>query len=102
MKIQKGDTILVAKGKDRLKKAKVLATNPKKGTILAENVNLRTKHQKARKQGEKGQKVQVPNYLSAANVMLVCPKCNAATRVGYKFSGDKKVRVCKKCKAEIK
>ena len=33
--------------------------------------------------------------------MLVCPKCNKATRVGHAVVGDKKVRVCKKCGKNI-
>jgi large subunit ribosomal protein L24 len=32
--------------------------------------------------------------------MLVCPNCGPS-RVGHKFEGDKKVRVCKKCGNEI-
>ncbi|MFQ7044910.1 MAG: 50S ribosomal protein L24, partial [Christensenellales bacterium] len=36
-----------------------------------------------------------------SNVMLVCPKCGKATRVGHAYEGDKKVRVCKKCGKNI-
>ena len=32
----------------------------------------------------------------------VCPKCGKTTRVEYKVENDKKVRVCKKCGANIK
>jgi large subunit ribosomal protein L24 len=34
-------------------------------------------------------------------VQCVCPKCGKATRAASKLVGDKKVRVCKKCGAEI-
>jgi large subunit ribosomal protein L24 len=33
--------------------------------------------------------------------MLYCEKCKKATRISYKLSGDKKVRVCKHCAAEL-
>ncbi len=31
----------------------------------------------------------------------VCPKCNKGTRVAHKIEGDKKIRVCKHCGAEL-
>ena len=39
--------------------------------------------------------------IDESNVMLVCPKCGKATRVGHAYEGDKKVRVCKKCGKNI-
>ena len=44
-------------------------------------------------------KIETPIYVS--KVQLVCPKCGKGTRVGYKLADGKKVRVCKKCGAEI-
>ena len=35
-------------------------------------------------------------------VGVVCPKCGKVTRIEYKVQKDNKVRVCKKCNAEIK
>ena len=44
--------------------------------------------------------LKAPIY--ASKVMLVCEKCNKATRISYKILPDgKKVRVCKKCAAEL-
>jgi large subunit ribosomal protein L24 len=43
--------------------------------------------------------VEAPIHIS--NVMLVCPNCDEAVRVGFKFEDDKKVRVCKRCDANI-
>ena len=43
--------------------------------------------------------METPIY--AAKVMRVCPKCSKPTRHAVKLVGDKKVRVCKKCNAEI-
>ena len=61
-----------------------------------------TKHQKARAQGQPGGIVHKEAYIDASNVMLVCAKCGKATRVAHKVLEDgKKVRVCKKCGAQI-
>jgi large subunit ribosomal protein L24 len=68
---------------------------------LAEGLNLVKKHRRPRKEGEKGQRIEVPAKLNVSNAMLVCPKCGKATRVGYKKTADNKFRQCKKCKAEF-
>ena len=57
--------------------------------------------QKAQKQGQEGGIIKVETPIYASKVQLVCPKCGKATRVAHKVTGDKKVRVCKKCGAEI-
>jgi hypothetical protein len=33
--------------------------------------------------------------------MLICPKCGKMTRIGYEVKGNKKSRICKKCKSQI-
>jgi large subunit ribosomal protein L24 len=101
MKIKKGDTVLITSGKDRRKKGKVLTSFPPERKVIVEGINIRKKHQKPRRTGEKGQIVQLPGPLDISNVKLICPKCGKATRIGYKISGGKKYRICKKCKQEI-
>lgn len=101
MKIKKGDQVLIIKGKDKGKKAKVLRGFPEKSKILVEGVNIRKKHQRPKKEGEKGQIVEVPVPFPVSNVKLICPKCGKPARVGYKVENKKKYRVCKKCNQEI-
>jgi len=101
MKIKKGDTVLIISGKDKGRKGKILEVSPKENRILVEGINLRKKHQRPRRTGEKGQIVELPAPIDIANVKLICPKCGKATRVGYKISGEKKYRICKKCGQEI-
>lgn len=98
MKVKKSDTVLVISGKNRGKKGKILRAFPKESRILVEGVNLRKKHQRPKKSGEKGQIIQLPGLISVSNVKVVCPKCEKAVRVGFKFSEKNKVRICKKCK----
>jgi large subunit ribosomal protein L24 len=101
MKIKEKDIVLIISGKYRGKKGKVLVASPKEGKILVEGINIKKKHQKPKKQGEKGQIIEKPSAIPASNAKLVCPKCGQATRVGYKLVDKKKYRICKKCSQEI-
>jgi large subunit ribosomal protein L24 len=101
MKIKKEDLVIITKGKDRGKKGKIIKALPKENKIVVEGLNLVKKHLKPRKRGEKGQVILIPRAISVANVKLICPKCNQASRIGYLFSDDSKSRICKKCQAVI-
>ena len=101
MKIHKNDQVLIISGKDRGKKAKVLQAFPKEERILVEGANIRKKHIKPKKSGEKGQIVEMPGPIDSSNVKIICPKCKKTCRVSYKKEGKKKYRICKKCQAEI-
>ena len=101
MNIRKDDKVVVLSGKDKGKQGKILTADPKAAKVIVEGVNVATKHQKPRKQGEEGGIIKVETPIYASKVQLVCPKCGKATRVGHKLVDGKKVRVCKKCGAEI-
>ena len=101
MNIKKDDKVVVLSGKDKGKEGKILSADRKALKVIVEGVNVATKHQKPRKQGEEGGIIKVETPIYASKVQLVCPKCGKATRVAHKIEGDKKVRVCKKCGAEI-
>ena len=99
-KLKKGDKVKILGGKDRDKNGKVLKVFPADRKALVEGINLVKKHIRPRREGEKGQRVEIPAKINLSKLMLVCPKCGKATRVGFK-TGDNKVRVCKKCQSEI-
>ena len=101
MKIKKDDKVIVLSGKDKGKQGKILSADPKAMKVVVEGVNVATKHQKPMKQGQEGGIIKVETPIYASKVQLVCPKCDKGTRVGYKLVDGKKVRVCKKCGAEI-
>ncbi|MBU3934618.1 50S ribosomal protein L24 [Patescibacteria group bacterium] len=101
MKIHKNDQVLVISGKDRAKTGKILRVLTSENTVLIEGINLKKKHLKPKRSGEKGQIVQVPAPLHASNVKLICPKCAKAVKSGYKIEKGKKYRFCKKCGQEI-
>ncbi len=100
--IKKGDTVVVLSGKDKGKKGKVLTVGTSKRTVIAEGINMVTKHTKARKAGETGGIVKQEAPIFACKVMVVCPKCNKPTRVGYQLTEDGgKMRVCKHCSENL-
>ena len=101
MKIRKGDTVLIISGKDRGKTGKVLKALPKERRLLIEGVNLRKKHIRPKKEGEKGQIIRMPSPIDVSNVKIICSKCGKPTRVGYRIEDDKKYRICKKCGKEF-
>ena len=101
MNIKKDDKVIVLSGKDKGKQGKVLSADPKAMKVVVEGVNVATKHQKPMKQGQDGGIIKVETPIYVSKVQLVCPKCGKATRVGHKIADGKKVRVCKKCGAEL-
>jgi large subunit ribosomal protein L24 len=101
MNIRSNDTVVVLSGRDKGKTGKVISADPKGGKVIVEGVNLAKRHQKPRRQGEAGGIIRKETPIYAAKVMRVCPKCDKPTRPAHKISGETKVRVCKKCGAEI-
>jgi large subunit ribosomal protein L24 len=101
MKIKKNDQVKILSGKDKGKTGKVLTVLPEENRLLVEGLNLIKKHVRPKKQGEKGQRVEVPGKINISKVMFVCPKCGKATRVAFRVTDDKKYRVCRKCNSEV-
>lgn len=100
MRIKKDDMVIVLSGQDKGKKGKVLKTFPKAGRVIVEGINIQTKHQKQTPK-EAAEIKHVEGPIDASNVMLLDPKTNEPTRVGYKVDSGKKVRVSKKSGEEI-
>ena len=101
MNIRRDDTVIVLSGRDKGTKGKVLSADPKAGKVIVEGVSVAKVHQKPRRQGEEGGIIKRETPIYACKVQLVCPKCDKGVRVGHKIVDGKKVRVCKKCGAEI-
>ena len=103
--IKKDDTVVVISGESKGSRGKVIAASPEEGKVIVAGVNIVSKHNKARRQGENSSIIKTEGALYASKVQLVCPKCDKGvrTKVGYKTVGDKqvKVRLCAKCGAEI-
>jgi large subunit ribosomal protein L24 len=87
MKIRKDDNVIVVSGKDKGKTGKVTAAFPKEDRIIVAGVNMRTKHQKSRRQDQKGKVVEIEAPLNVSNVMLVID--GKPTRVNKARRGKK-------------
>ena len=117
MKVRKGDLVQVLSGKDRGKQGRVLESRPKEGRVVVENLNVVKRHTRPRpirdssrmgaQQIRPGGVIDKPAPLPASNVMVVCPTCKRATRVGMEVKDVKgapvRVRVCRRsdCGQEI-
>jgi len=97
MRVKKDDMVQIMTGKDRGKRGKVLQVFPQLNRIVVENLNIMTKNVRARREREKGQKIQFAAPVHYSNVQLVCGKCNKVTRAAVKIVNGKKTRVCAKC-----
>lgn len=95
-KLKKEDNVQVITGKDKGKNGRILKILRDKDRVIVEGVNLVKKAKKRRKQQDRGGIVEIEAAIHSSNLMIVCKKCGP-TRVGYKFEGDKKARVCRKC-----
>jgi len=101
MKIKKGDKIKVITGKDKNLEGKVEKVYSSGRKILVLNINTYKKHIKKNEKMPQGGRVDLPRPINISKVMLVCPKCNKKTRVGYLVEKSKKYRICKKCGSKI-
>lgn len=101
MNIKKGDNVIVITGKDAGKQGKVLRVLAEENKLLVEGVNTKKKHQRPRKEGAKGQVIDMLHPVDRSNVALYCTSCGKGVRIGAKLNGGKKSRVCKKCGKEI-
>ena len=117
MKIREGDLVQVLSGKDRGTQGHVIKAQPSEGRVLVENLNIVKRHTRPRpikdssrmggQQVAPGGVIEKPAPINISNVMIVCPVCNRATRVGFKIREVKgqrvKVRVCRRadCGQEI-
>jgi large subunit ribosomal protein L24 len=97
-RIKKDDKVKVIAGKDKGKIGKVLKVIRKKNRALVENVNMVKRHAKPSAQNRQGGIIEGEAPIHWSNLMLMCGKCMAPTRIKIQRLDDgKKVRACSKC-----
>lgn len=96
-RLKKNDEVTVVAGSDKGKKGKILLVDPKKGRVLIEGINKKTKHVKATQENPKGGILKIERPVATSNVMFFCDKCKKGVRLGVEMKGDKKIRVCRAC-----
>ena len=100
LKIKKGDRVQVLQGKDRGKTGEVTRVLPTQRKVIVDGVNVAKKHLKPTRATMQGGIIDKEMPIHVSNVALVCPKCGP-TRIGYKFEGTNKVRICRKCERDV-
>jgi large subunit ribosomal protein L24 len=103
-RIKKGDTVEVIAGDDRQMRGEVMRVISRENRVVVSGVGMVIKHQNAQRAGRsqmQGGRIQFEAPINLSNVMLVCPKCDQATRIGFEIIDGGKVRTCRKCGESI-
>jgi large subunit ribosomal protein L24 len=101
--IKKNDTVQVISGRDKGKSGRVLAVNRESGRVLVEHVMMVKRHTRPNPAKQiKGGIAERESPIAVSSLMVVCPGCNKATRIGHHVdvvAGGKtrRTRVCRKC-----
>jgi large subunit ribosomal protein L24 len=108
LKIKRDDMVRVIAGKDRGKEGRVVRVLPAEGRIMVDGVALAKKHErtgarrsKSGQQLQQGGIIDMETFIDVSNVQLICPSCHQPTRVGWRIDGDEKLRICRKCEADL-
>src|SRR5215203_1868254 len=102
MRIRKDDHVMITAGKDKGKTGRVLRTEPKRGRVYVEHLNIIKRHQRPRsvkdtqRGGEAGGIIEKEGPIDASNVMLLDPTDNKPTRVGVRVKDGKRERYSKR------
>jgi large subunit ribosomal protein L24 len=108
MHVKQGDEVLVIAGKEKGKRGKIKQSIPKEQRVVIEGLNIVKRHAKPRGPGRPGGIIEMEAPLNVSNVMLICPSCGRASRMGKRFLEEvdqkgrpRKVRYCKACDAVV-
>ncbi len=102
MKIKKGDMVVVISGDDASKAPRKVTEVINGGVkIVVEGVNVVQKHVKRNHpKSPQGGRIRFEKPIQSSNVLYYCGSCNAASRIGFRFTPDgAKERFCKSCQA---
>jgi large subunit ribosomal protein L24 len=96
--LRKNDVVICTGGKSRGKQGKLLSINRAKGRAIVEGLQMIKRHTKKSQANPQGAIVEKEGTIALPNHMMFCPTCQKGVRLGIKLEGDKKIRVCRKCK----
>lgn len=93
MHVKVGDTVQVIAGSDKGKVTEITRITRFNSMVLCKDVNIKTKHQKPRAEGETGQIITFEAPIHSSNVALYSKTAEVRSRVGHKVLDDgRKVR----------
>jgi large subunit ribosomal protein L24 len=95
-RIRKGDVVEVISGTEKGRRGEVLKIFPKANRALVQGVRVITKHVKPTSFGRQSGRITEEAPIHLSNLMLVDPKAEKRTKVGFRVLDDgRKVRVAK-------
>ena len=97
MHVKKGDTVKVLSGKEKGKTGKVLEVFPKQNRVSVEGLNIHTRFSRPKRQGETGQRLELPAAMNVSKVILICPSCGKPTRIAHELNDNGNFRKCQQC-----
>ena len=101
-RVKKNDTVMVIAGKERGKIGKVLQVRPADDRATVERLNMVKRHMRPRGPGSQGGIIEKEAAIHLSNLMLMCDRCNAPVRVGYRLLDDgSKARFCRRCNESL-
>ncbi len=90
MHVKAGDIVVILSGNEKGKKGKVIEAFPKEGLVLVEGLNLKKKHQRPRKAGQKGQILEKAAPIHVSKVRKAeAPRKKGKPAKGRSVSGEK-------------
>jgi large subunit ribosomal protein L24 len=101
MRIRKGDKVQMLSGKDRGKQSQVVRAIPSEGRVIVEGLHVAKRHAKPTRATTQGGVIDKFMPVSVSSVAIVCGSCGP-TRIGMRIDEQgRKLRVCKKCGADL-
>ena len=88
MKVHEGDMVQVIRGGDKGITGKVIAVDHEKRVVTVEGVNKVFKHVKPSQKNTQGGRLNKEMPVNVSSVMVLCPKTNKPTRIGYRYLDD--------------
>jgi len=89
---------LVAAGKDKGKKGKVLQVSSTSSRAIVEGINMMKKHLRRRREQDQSGIIEMEAPVHISNLMILYKHCSKPTRIGVKVLKDgSRSRICKKC-----
>jgi large subunit ribosomal protein L24 len=97
MYLRRNDQVEVISGAQRGQRGRVLKVLDETNQVIVQGINLRYKHIRRSQKNPQGGRIQKEAPVAASNVLLVDPRTDSPTRVGFRIESDgRKVRFAKK------
>jgi large subunit ribosomal protein L24 len=68
--MKKGDKVIITTGKDKKKSGTITKIFPKKGLVVVSGVNIKKRHSRPKKTGQKGSIIDIESPIHISNIKL--------------------------------